>query len=332
MSQYNTFTNNQKHMLWLEDRKNRPFSITYNLVRRAGFTPDMVLDTLHHLAFAAAVMASDTVWDPNHPKFQEYSQRAVYPASMDVQHDEPCVQIYTDYFPVWVGEAIQYFELNVMTEETSALELVERFSEILDTQNDIDEINTRLKPETPPQSRQSAPNSHAAPRKGGTPPPDSVPETVPMQSTEYGMFFGDCTTEAKRYIKAHYGGQVVGFTVRKIVRNEINGKLEYEFYSGFNGGVSQYPMGRQKSEYIKDDRTQTLLETLDYNAARECEGEWRGWFYANVKPGNDGDLKMYLNLNALHGRVTDDSPEDYPDTEWEPAHATIEDRPDDVPF
>jgi hypothetical protein len=171
--------------------------------------------------------------------------------------------------------------------------------------------------QTPPQSRQSAPNSHAAPRKGGTPPPpDSVPETVPMQSTEYGMFFGDCTTEAKRYIKAHYGGQVVGFNVRKIVRNEINGKLEYEFYSGFNGGVSQYPMGRQKYEYIKDDRTQALLESLDYNANRECEDIWRGWFYANVKQGNDGDLKMYLNLNALHGRVKDDSPETYPDTEW----------------
>lgn len=310
---------------------------------RMGVQPEMVAETIRQYLRAQITMRGLKT-DPLDDLFKEMPRWAATPiqpeARVNIFHRD------------WVKKTARMWEptVNVFTELTCAQDMLDLREALMAGIHIYEtEIGRRITNIAPVQNSPTAPqrpaNSPATAEPGeqeldkhfgakNTAP--DIPD-VPMEQTEYGMFFGDCTTEAKRYVKAYYGGEVVGFTLRKIARNEVNGKLEYEFYSGFNGGISQFSMGRQKYEYIKDERTQALLESLDYNANRECEGIWRGWFYANVKPGNDGEMKMYLNLNALHVPTGEDSPVDYPDTDWEPAGPDIGDGDnmplmDDIPF
>jgi hypothetical protein len=337
----NTFTTTNKHTLWVEDKENNPIRVDFHLVERWGAEQEMVLATVQHFAFACAVMAGDMVWQPEHKKFQEYSHRLLW--NSDPVHEEPRVQIFTNHFPIWQNGAIVYYSLNVMTENTSALEVVEGMSLMLDAASEVEEICNRLKPETPPQSRQSAPNSpgtasattHTANGESVQLPNGVILENgAPLiESWSYKL--------QEDYERLFAGGKVnvrIGKVDRMLVDNRDQSEQfdVVRFYPLYNGQVED-----------KDRRCLRLYvtqkdggETYDWKTFKK---DWLPYFEnygdkiamegtATFKL-NESNGKVYWNFYGLRFDEDFQTVEHEGDTYTNiPAHATIEDRPDDIPF
>jgi len=137
-------------------------------VQRWGATPEMVIDTVNHFAFACAVMAAGMEWDLHNEKFQGYNHRDEYTWRGDVvpAHGEAFVQIFTNQFPIWLPHKLMRYPLNVMTEDTSAGAIYEAFQDALTAEPQVAEICNRLKPANAPQKASSAPTRPAPAQQG----------------------------------------------------------------------------------------------------------------------------------------------------------------------
>jgi len=250
----NIFTTTNKHVLWVEDAQNKPVQVPFMLVQRWGAEPQMIQATVKHFAFACYVMAAGLQWDNDHPKFQEYTHTINW--NTDPVHDEARVQIYTNDFPVYMApgsHTLERVSLNIMTENTSARQVVEGLDQMLTERTTINEICNRLKPANAPQRpvqqqrEQSELDKHFGPKQAPpVPPANGLPEGVIAGEVGQPPIIQSWDYKLEDEYNAFFSGKRVAVEIGKVERvivakSDGSGSFEVvRMWPFYNGEFPQY--------------------------------------------------------------------------------------------
>lgn len=371
----NLFTTTNEHTLWVEDAQNNPVQVRFHLVQRWGATPEMIISTVKHFAFACAVLAAGMDWDHDNSKFQEYSDREIYQRLYNATHNEPCVQIFTNEFPIWKQQKLTRYSLSIMTEETSAFAIAMGFFEMDAAAIFVDEICNRLRPANTPQKRTQAPQTPATDKWVAIPVGDKGGELVVRDKrtiNQQGQSELDKHFGPKKVPNDLYGpntnveaetvelpdGVVLDDNGAPVIVN-WSYKLQDEYEQLFAGKSVAVRIGRVRRMLVDNREGTETYDTIQFHPyyndepdkERRClriyinerdnnydwktfKKQWEQYFavvgadlqgegIARFKLNKSGD-RTYWNFQGL--RFEDEI------APLEPAEASIEDIPDDIPF
>ena len=257
----NTFTSTNKMTLYVEDARNRVIAVPYHLVIKAGAHRKMIEETLTHFRFAAALMAAGIEWSEDIPRCAKLESAKNWHRS-EPTPTEAVVQIFTNEFPVWSAQAKGCIKipLNIFTEYTSAFEVWDTMSMIVDLLPGIREIDETLKPKQVkpqgedldkwfPRDEELKPDTskQAAPR----PTPATDGETPIIQEWD---------NRKKAEYASMYAGQKVGIRI-SLVRRLIEANYDQtgandiiRFYSYYQGRPSNPDKPAWALRIFVDDR------------------------------------------------------------------------------
>ena len=306
----NTFTSTNKMTLYVEDAMNRVIPVTYHLVIRAYATKPMIEETLTHFRFATALMAAGIEWSHDIPRCHDLEETTIWCEDAPMP-TEAAVQIFTNEFPVWSAQAKGCIKipLNIFTEYTSAFEVWDTMSMIVDLLPGIREIDETLKPEQPQrqQPAQQAPadlddyfprDEAPKPMPPLQPPPQTTPATD-GDSPHLGAY--DYKIRAQ-YLP--YAGQTVSFDIRRMIRrfDSRDASPYIEVYSSYNGGTSKYPahdlkVKKARLEKVDEATAHILLQVM--KDGNEIHAPFRGVFFMFKPDDKNYCIPCLVKLEAV---------------------------------
>jgi len=326
---FNTFTSTNKMTLYVEDAKNRVIAVPYHLVIRAYATKTMIEETLTHFRFAAALMAAGIEWSHDIPRCAELESAENWHRG-EPMPTEAAVQIFTNEFPVWSPQAngCVKIPLNIFTEYTSAFEVWDTMSLIVDMLPGIRAIDETLKPKQvkPQQPARHEPSqfkSHEPTPQGedldewfsresdcGREPTPEEPHIHLQPATDdEGFQVIEWDNRQRETYETKYAGQKVRVAVAKLQRavrakKDGTGTFEaVEVFPAYQGGVSQYEAYAFKTFISDKDTAWDWKKYRDHKVTGQlltapgttCTA--RMWLTFKVNQGKDG--KVYWNLYGI---------------------------------